>query len=161
VSALGRGDKSLPLEAPGSGKLDVELPAPGYVAAAITDDLGAAIPCKVQFRGKGDTASPNFGPDSAIHGVRHAYYTSDGKFRTALAPGEYDVIVSHGPEFEAVFNTIKVARGQESKLQAQLKRVVDTKGWLSADFHSHSSPSGDNTCSQRGRVLNLLSEHVE
>ena len=30
-------------------------------------------------------------------------------------------------------------------------------GWISADFHSHSSPSGDNTGSQRGRVLNIFS----
>ena len=30
-----------------------------------------------------------------------------------------------------------------------------------ADLHSHSSPSGDNTASQRGRVLNLLAEHLE
>jgi hypothetical protein len=38
---------------------------------------------------------------------------------------------------------------------------VKTPGWISGDFHSHSSPSGDNTSSQRGRVLNLLCEHVE
>ena len=29
------------------------------------------------------------------------------------------------------------------------------------DFHNHSSPSGDNTSSQFGRVLNLLCEHIE
>ncbi len=46
-------------------------------------------------------------------------------------------------------------------MAAELKRTVDTQGWLSADFHSHSTPSGDNTASQRGRVLNLLAEHLE
>ncbi len=38
---------------------------------------------------------------------------------------------------------------------------MNTAGWVSADFHSHSSPSGDNTSSQFGRVLNLLCEHIE
>ena len=38
---------------------------------------------------------------------------------------------------------------------------MKTDGWISADFHSHSSPSGDNTSSQLGRVLNLLCEHIE
>ncbi len=40
-------------------------------------------------------------------------------------------------------------------------RSVQTPGWVSGDFHSHSTPSGDNTSSQLGRVLNLLCEHVE
>jgi hypothetical protein len=159
VSAQGRGEKKIDLKA--AQPLAVELPAPGYVAAAITDSAGGPIPCKVQFRARGDTPSPNFGPDSAIHGVRNLYYTENGKFRVPLAPGEYDVIVSHGPEFDAVFTTLTVERGQEAKLAAELKRTVDTAGWLSADFHSHSTPSGDNTASQRGRVLNLLAEHIE
>jgi hypothetical protein len=54
-----------------------------------------------------------------------------------------------------------VAAGKEAVLEARLVRSVDTKGWISSDFHSHSSPSGDNTSSQRGRVLNLLCEHIE
>ena len=150
VSAQGRGAKSVALDTSRTGPLEVELPAPGYVVAAITDERGDTIPCKVQFRGRGDTPSPNFGPDSAIHGVRNLYYTADGKFRVAIAPGEYDVIISHGPEFDAVFDTLKVTRGKETPLAAKLQRVVDTRGWLSADFHSHSTPSGDNTASQRG-----------
>ena len=47
------------------------------------------------------------------------------------------------------------------RLEAKLVRSVKTDGWISGDFHSHSSPSGDNTSSQLGRVLNLLCEHVE
>jgi hypothetical protein len=161
VTALGRGEKNVELETSRGERLEVELLPPGYVVAAITDEQGAETPCKVQFRGRGDTGNPNFGPDSAIHGVRNVCYTPNGKFRTAIAPGEYDVIISHGPEFEAVFSSITVERSKESPLAVQLKRVVDTRGWLSADFHSHSTPSGDNTASQRGRVLNLLAEHLE
>ena len=89
------------------------------------------------------------------------YYSHDGRFRRELAPGSYDVIVSHGPEYDAVFTRVDVERGKETRLEAKLVRSVKTDGWISADFHSHSSPSGDNTSSQLGRVLNLLCEHVE
>ena len=84
--------------------------------------------CKVQFTGREGTPTPNFGPDSAIHGVRNVYYTENGTFRVPLAPGEYDVIVSHGPEYDAEFTTIKVAGGKETPLEADLKRTVDTRG---------------------------------
>jgi len=161
VSAQGREEKTVALDVSQAVQQAIELTAAGYVVAAITDTKHQPTACKVQFRGKGSTPDPNFGPDSAIHGVRNAYYSADGKFRTALAPGEYDVIVSYGPEYDAVFTSITVARGKDTPLSAELTRTVDTTGWISADFHSHSSPSGDNTCSQRGRVLNLLAEHIE
>jgi hypothetical protein len=38
---------------------------------------------------------------------------------------------------------------------------VDSRGWISSELHSHSTPSGDTVASQRGRVLNLLAEHLE
>jgi hypothetical protein len=60
-----------------------------------------------------------------------------------------------------VFVELEVRRGAETPLEAVLVRSVQTPGWISADFHSHSSPSGDNTSSQLGRVLNLLCEHIE
>ncbi len=139
----------------------VELPRPGEVVAKITNDAGRATPCKVEFRGLGETESPFFNHASGEHGVQNLYYSHDGEFRVLLAPGQYECIVSYGSEHDAVFKTIDVTRGNETPLRATLVRSVNTPGWVSADFHSHSSPSGDNTASQLGRVLNLLCEHIE
>jgi hypothetical protein len=161
VSALGHGTKSVDLAASGPETLGVELPEAGAVVAHITDEQGAPIPCKVQFRGRNGTETPDFGPDSGEIAVRNLYYTADGKFRQKLGPGSYDVIVSYGPEYDAIFTKIDVQRGKETPLDAKLIRSVKTDGWVSGDFHSHSSPSGDNTSSQLGRVLNLLCEHIE
>jgi hypothetical protein len=141
--------------------IKVEIPLPSYIIATVTDAEGRDIPCKVAFHGRDGTADPNFGPDSAIQGVRNLQYTASGEFRIEIAPGKYDVVISHGPEYDAALQQIEVKRGEETKIQAQLARSVDTTGWLSADFHSHSTPSGDNTASQAGRVLNLLAEHLE
>jgi hypothetical protein len=115
----------------------------------------------VQFIGTDGTPSPDFGPDSGEHGIKNVYYSHDGHFRRDLEPGSYDVIVSHGPEYDAVFTHIKPVRGKETVLTAKLVRSVRSTGWISTDFHSHSTPSGDNTSSQLGRVLNLLCEQVE
>jgi hypothetical protein len=161
VTSLGRGSKSVGVGANAGDSLDVELPAAGEVVAAITDEKGGPIPCKVQFIGRDGAESPNFGPDSGEFAVGNLRYTPDGTFRQALEPGTYDLIVSYGPEYDAVFSKVTVAQGKETPLEAKLVRTVRTDGWISADFHSHASPSGDNTASQLGRVLNLLCEHVE
>jgi hypothetical protein len=162
VSALGYGSKTVDLGGTGRGLPDeVELPAAGRVLARITDDRGAAIPCKVQFIGRDGLASPDFGPDSGDHAVKNVVYDATGRFTRILPAGSYDVIVSHGPEFDAFFTKLEIAQGKETRLEGKLVRSVKTDGWISADFHSHSSPSGDNTSSQLGRVLNLLCEHIE
>ena len=99
--------------------------------------------------------------DSGEHGVQNVYYSHDGQFTQPLEPGKYDVIISYGPEHDAVFQQIEIERGRATPLAAHLTRSVDTRGWISADFHSHASPSGDNVSSQLGRVLNLLCEQID
>lgn len=135
--------------------------SPGILKTRITDDNGQAIPAKVEFIGSHETPTPNWGPDSAEHFVRNLAYTEDGEFDVNLQSGEYNLIVSHGPEFDALFTRVKIEPGTTSELNAALKHAVQTPGWVSSDFHSHSSPSGDNTASQLGRVLNLAAEQIE
>jgi len=158
--ASGRGTAELALTADAPRAVEVDLPRPGIVVATITDQAGRPVPCKVRFRGRG-LPDPDFAPDSDDTAVRNLVYSHDGRFRRELAPGTYDVVISRGPEYDAVPTTITVSAGVETPLAATLTRVVDTRGWISTDFHSHSSPSGDNTSSQLGRVQNLLAEHVE
>jgi len=133
----------------------------GSVTARITDGRGKLIPAKVQFIGSDPRQTPDWGPHTAEHFVGNLAYTANGKFSVPILAGDYDVIVSHGPEYDAVFTTVSVTKGRTTKLNARLKRTVKTSGWVSSDFHSHSTPSGDNTGSQLGRVLNLAAEHIE
>ena len=53
----------------------------------------------------------------------------------------YRVIISHGPEFNADIQTIIIQEGETTILKSSLDHVVDTRGWIGADFHTHSSPS--------------------
>ncbi len=161
VSAIGNGSREIPIADNPPGSLSVELPKAGAVVAKVTGEQGGPIPCKVQFLGKGGTKSPDFGHETGEHAIKNVYYSQNGQFTRTLEPGSYDVIVSYGPEYDAVFTSIQVERGKETPLDARLVRSVRSDGWISTDFHSHSTPSGDNTSSQLGRVLNLLCEHVE
>lgn len=158
VQSLGRGTQKLELK---PGTQTVDLPVAGWVEARITDATGGPIPCKVQFRGQGATPDPYFAPQTAEHAVHNLYYSHDGTFTQVLPPGKYEAIVSHGPEFDAVYAALEIRQGAATPLTAKLTRALRTDGWISADFHNHASPSGDNTSSQYGRVLNLLCEHVE
>jgi hypothetical protein len=161
ISALGRGSQEIALAGDVPESLSVELPDAASVVAHITDLEGRPTPCKVQFIGRDGTKSPDFGPDSGEHAIKNVYYSHDGRFRRDLDPGSYEVIISYGPEYDAVFTRVDAERGKDVALEAKLVRSVKTDHWISADFHSHSSPSGDNTSSQLGRVLNLLCEQVE
>ena len=136
---------------------------PGTVAARITDADGKPLPAKVEFaaRAGSGTPQPNFGPVTAEFAVGNLRYAPHGEFTQPLPPGTYDVAISHGPEYDAVMTELVVQPGKTVPLLASLRRSVDTTGWISSDFHSHSSPSGDNTGSQLGRVLNLVCEQIE
>lgn len=137
------------------------LADPGFVRGNITDEQGRRIPCKVEFRGAEGTPDPYFGPDTYAETVHNLVYSASGQFRQALLPGKYNVIISRGPEYDAVFTSVQVEQSDEATLSAKLVRSVKTPGWVSSDFHSHSTPSGDNTSWQRGRVLNLVCEQIE
>ncbi len=162
VTADGRPKTKSTLVAEGySIEKKIELASLGYVESHITDGVGNPIACKVAFIGLNGTPDPNFGPDSRAVSVKNLRYSANGRFKQGIGPGKYEVIVSHGPEYDAEILKLEVVSGKITNLSTQLKRSVDTTGWISADFHSHSSESGDNTSDQLGRVLNLLAEQFD
>jgi hypothetical protein len=141
---------------------DLVIPALGVgrVVGAITDDAGRPLPCKLEFRPQGDLKL-HLGPETAEYGVRNLRYAPLGQFEQELPPGMYEVRISHGPEYDLVKQPLEVRPQQDTPLAAKLVRSVNTSGWVSSDFHSHASPSGDNSSSQLGRVINLVCEHIE
>lgn len=139
----------------------ITLTRASRVQAKITDSEGKPIAAKVQFVGANGTPDPNFGPDSAISAIKNVVYCAKGKFSQPINAGEYKAIVSHGPEFDAKILELTISQGGTHSLECELLHSVDTRGWVSTEYHSHSSPSGDNVSHQTGRVLNLLAEHIE
>jgi hypothetical protein len=58
-------------------------------------------------------------------------------------------------------NIATVTAGQETKLDFALERVIDTKGYVSADFHVHSARSNDTSLPLEDRVGSYVTENVE
>ena len=128
----------------------------------ITDTDGKSIPCKAHFEPL-DPGAPklDLGPKWRAHGCVDQYHSEKGQFTVQLPAGKYRVIVVRGPEFDHIEKEVTLATGKSFELKGKLKRVIDTKGWISMDPHNHSTPSGDNVCDTDGRLINLAAEHIE
>ena len=131
------------------------------IAFDIRGENGQPIPCKAQFIGVNGTKVPNLGPQNRAAGCVDQYHSANGQFRQPLPPGDYEVVVTRGIEFGHLRQSVKLAAGQTATVKGVLKRLVDTRGWVSADYHNHSTPSGDNTTGTDDRLINLAAEGVE
>ena len=170
VSAPGRGRQKIDVTIDGPSspaarrplELKATLDAAALVTGVVTGEAGEPIPAKVIFVGVKKTSTPDFGPIVNDENVKNLVYTPDGRFTRILPPGDYRVTASHGPEHDVVTQAIHVPRGPANvPFRAMLRRSVATPGWISADFHGHSTSSGDTAAGRRGRVLNLAAEGVE
>lgn len=162
VSSPGMGERAVDVPEGGQGTIDVALDAGSRLFGKITDGNGMPIPAKIIINGVEGTETPDLGPEVGATEVKNLIYTSDGTFKRVLSAGRYEVIAAHGPEFDAVTRRVEIPPGgAEVPFTAALKRTVDTKGWVSADFHGHTTASGDTTASRHGRVLNLAAEGIE
>jgi hypothetical protein len=139
----------------------IEVPKASGVAVKVTDADGAPLPCKVQFIGVGDTATPYLGPVVRAHGCDNQYQSESGSFTQALPAGAYRMVITRGIEYDHVEREVTVPAGAVVEVTATLRRVLDTTGWISGDFHNHTTISGDNYCGTDDRIINLAAEDVE
>ncbi|SKA84469.1 hypothetical protein SAMN02745166_01019 [Prosthecobacter debontii] len=163
VTDLGRDDASVNVVvAEGETQApSLSLPPAARLRFKITDEAGQPIPCKAHFAGLEGTPNPDLGPKERAAGCVDQYHSKNGDFVVQLNPGKYRVVVVRGPEYGHLTQEITIESNQESVFKGVLKRLVDTRGWISSDFHNHSTPSGDNVCDTDGRLINLAVENIE
>lgn len=148
--------------APGRAPKEAALDSRGVVrmgpASAVAFDVDG--PCKVQFVGVDGTLTPDFGPKQRARCL-NLWHSPAGRFTVPVPPGKYYLILSRGPEHDAAYRYVVVREGETAKVAARLPRVVDTRGWVSTDFHNHATESGDNTTETDSRLICLAAEGVE
>lgn len=138
------------------------LAAASAIKFNITDESGKSLPCKVHFAPLDpDAPKLNLGPKHRAHGCVDQYHSEVGQFFVQLPSGKYRAIVVRGPEYSHLSKEISLTPGLVAPFTGTLKRLVDTTGWISSDFHNHSTPSGDNVCDTDGRLINIAAEHLE
>ncbi|MEP6669722.1 MAG: CehA/McbA family metallohydrolase [Chthoniobacter sp.] len=160
---LGRPDvvQTVEVKAGTPAKLDAAMAIASAIHFQITDDTGRTLPCKAQFLAIEGTEPANLGPQNRAHGCVDQYHSEKGDFRVQLPPGKYRVVVTHGIEYSHLEQPVTLAAGATFDFTGKLKRLVDTRGWVSADYHNHSTQSGDNTCGTPDRIINLAAENIE
>lgn len=163
VADLGRPDamKTITVRAGSETELNVEVQPASKFVFDIRKEDGGSSPCKAQFHGVNGTETPVLGPTNRAHGCMEQYHSETGQFEVRVPPGTYRVVVTRGIEFGHIEKEIELGVGEAHKIEGTLKRLVDTAGWVSTDFHNHSTPSGDNQCGTYDRVINLGAEHIE
>jgi len=101
------------------------------------------------------------GLDAHINeGVTYRFFTL-GTDTYTIVPGDYTITVSHGYEYTLCRQNITVEAGVVQAIDCELQKVVDTTGWMAADFHLHSELSVDAYPTAMERVRHFLAEGVE
>lgn len=154
-------EQEVAIKASEATTVEQTLSAQARVTFAITDEAGGDTPCKIQFHPKKRTAKINLGPTDRAHGCVDQWHSETGAFSVPLPVGDYRIVVTRGPEFDSLTEDISLTPGGEVKIEGVLVRSVKSPGWVSTDFHNHSTPSGDNTCGTDDRLINLAAEHIE
>jgi hypothetical protein len=121
------------------------------------------LPVRLEFKGINGTPDPYLGIEKKrAEGTGNLYYAfHEGPFRVPLSPGEYSITVSHGPEYNTETQQIQIRRGENKAVSMELKREYSTPNWIIADFHNHTTGSGDNNSEIRSRIINMAAEGIE
>lgn len=137
------------------------LPAAGKLAFSVTES-GKPSPARIVVRGEGATPSPDWGDDADGTGAAaNVLATATGAGELPLPAGKYLVQITRGFESTASEQKIEVKVGKTVTVKAALDRVVDTKGWITADLHLHAVPSSDAPSLLVDRIRSLLASGVE
>ncbi len=143
----------------------LQLPESGRLQVTVQDTVGEPMPARLTVYGI-DPSPHSFrlasdGFDPLAPGVVRQVDSVTGAFDQNLEPGDYRAVVTRGPEYSMVLESITIEAGESTTLDATLFRVVDTSHYLSGDFHVHAQSSSDSTVRDEARVGNMVAEGVE
>lgn len=133
----------------------------GSLRAGCTDASSRVLPCKVTVEGISGTDAPDFGPTHVAAGAKNQLFTPGDSRTVALAPGSYRLTFTRGPEYAAETMDVVVSAGATQTVAQVLRRVVDTTGYVSTDFHQHTMLSADAGISTADRIVSNAAEGVE
>jgi hypothetical protein len=157
---------------------NIALPATGGLQVTVTDENGDDSPAKVSVVGFDSSPEPAniqniafavnrtglFGDfeDERPFGVARVKFVdpSGDSGVIAIEPGSYQVVTSRGMEYSISKQNVTVAASPApvQMVAAQVEHVIDSDGFISADFHVHSIDSPDSEVPRTLRVLSLIGE---
>ncbi len=145
------------------GELSLVLPRTARLSYALFDGAGRAIPGRISvIVDRQDGLRPlAFNGPRVADGVIAAHQTTSGRGSLELAPGDYQVVASHGPHWSIDRQLVRLRPGKEALISAHLTRQVDRVGYTAADFHVHAAPSLDSNTELEARVTSFMAEDLD
>jgi hypothetical protein len=173
------------ITAGGTTTQNFTLPTPGRLQVSVVDENNDPIPAKIQLVGfdpSPDTLNQQdiglgfvattgmFGAnvsdhDGLAYGIAGVFFADRNGVTTPAAvemePGNYQVVVSHGPRYSAYTQNVTINAGATTGVSAQIARVIDTPGFIAGDFHVHAINSPDCETTNEERVATMLAEGMD
>jgi len=132
----------------------------------ILDERERPMPGRLTFVGdEGPGAELFTNPAARPHDLavrRDVVYSLSGRGAITVPPGRYRIYASRGIEWSLDQVELELAEGEERTWQAHLRHEVDTRNWVSGDFHLHTlTYSGHGDANLEERIISLVGEGVE
>jgi len=163
---------------PAPSTLTFDLQPTRRLTVNVREANGGPIPAKVTVLcANGPCATPHKAlvlytdvlkdplPDQIAH---VGWVGPSGNASFELPPGQYAVLVSRGPEYSVHPPAYPSIPGQavdlrttDGAVSAVLARVLDTTGWMSADFHVHAVNSPDSIVDNAKRALTFAGDGLD
>ncbi|MCH8083440.1 MAG: PHP domain-containing protein [Myxococcales bacterium] len=132
---------------------------------------GRDVPARVSFHGLDSTPDPQLVPavwsriaPKMAEAQRNFLYTSDTPEIVYLPAGRYEILATRGPAYSMARAVVKPGPADSivpEEVVLAIERVVDTRGWISADFHVHTIASGDSSLPIRDRLASFRAQDVD
>ena len=124
---------------------------------------GAPTPCRltiVNAAGALQSLGAAAGPQRAVRpGI---VYTATGRAQFGLPAGKYTIYAGRGFEYSLATAQLSLRRGEQRQLTLNIRREVDTTGYVACDPHVHSrTHSGHGDATVQERMITLAGEGIE
>lgn len=129
----------------------------------VTEAGGGLVPAKITVAARGGRLPEIYYAESPRTAVRPGIvYTADGRARLELPAGRYRVYATRGMEWSMASEVVDLSQAPMVGLDLQVRREVDTEGFVAADTHVHTFTfSGHGDASVEERLITLAAEGVE
>jgi hypothetical protein len=161
--------------------VNVALPATGALQVTVDDGDGNMLPARASVVGFDPSRDPMNSQNlaglisntTAVFGDRTRNGEPFGVARTIfidasgdsgvvpIEPSSYQVVVSRGIEYSIHTENVGVGAGTTATVTATVERVIDSTGFIGADFHVHSVDSPDSRVPNADRVVAMLGEGMD
>ncbi|MDX2019220.1 MAG: CehA/McbA family metallohydrolase [Deltaproteobacteria bacterium] len=127
---------------------------PGWSQGASAVELGKGGEAMFAFR-HGLALWKGEGTFIAGKPWEHRDVNGTAKTVSQVVPGLYKITVSRGVEYDAVELQADLSAGGDVAFDVELKRTVDSAGYLSADVHTHAAPDSPDAFTTGGSQLKV------